>query len=71
MPFASTADLIKPWYRKFWYSLGNALPLVEFTESHKTVDHNNGWIESYFHLSKVFGFLSATILIGALSPLPG
>lgn len=69
--FASKAELIAPFYRKFWYSLENALPLVQFSDAHAGIEHGNAWVESYFHLQKVLGFVLATVLVGALTLLPG
>ncbi|MFX4221127.1 MAG: hypothetical protein ACMVO3_09135 [Thalassobaculum sp.] len=56
---------------KFWYSLENALPLMELAESHKNLSHENGFVTGFFHAQKVLGFVLATILIGALSLLGG
>jgi cytoskeletal protein CcmA (bactofilin family) len=56
---------------KFWYSLENALPLMELAESHKNLNHDNGFVTGFFHAQKVLGFVLATILIGALSLLGG
>lgn len=69
--FFSKADLMAPNYRKFWYSLENALPLVESTEAYRVIEHDNRWVESYFHFQRVAGFVLGTVLVGALSLLPG
>lgn len=69
--YYSRAALIRPIYRKFWYSLENALPLVELSERHKSIDHESQWVESWFHFQKVMGFVLATVLVGALSLLGG
>ena len=65
----SRARLLQPRYRKFWYSLENALPLVEFSAQHNSVEHGREWVESWFHFQKAMGFVLATVLIGALSLL--
>lgn len=68
--FSNSANL-RPLKRKVWYSVENALPLVEFSDSHDGIKHDNSWVESYFHVQKILGFILATVLIGALSLLPG
>ncbi len=55
----------------FWYSLENALPLVEATDEHKAVEHAGRAARSFFHFQKVAGFALATILVGALTLLGG
>lgn len=50
----------------FWYSLENAIPLIEPSEDHK-VSHAEPWVRSFFHFQKVFGFLLASVLIGSLT----
>jgi hypothetical protein len=67
----SRALLLKPIHRKFWHSLRNALPLVEFSAQHKRVENERRWVESWFHFQKAMGFVLATALIGALSLLAG
>jgi hypothetical protein len=54
---------------KMWYSLENALPLVELNTGHKEIVHGRSWVEGFFHAQKILGFLFATLLIGALSLL--
>ena len=54
-----------------WYSLENALPLVELSQDHQAVRHENVWVRSFFHFQKVTGFLLATVLVGALTLLGG
>ncbi|MEO0683123.1 MAG: hypothetical protein AAF192_22275, partial [Pseudomonadota bacterium] len=56
---------------KVWYSLENALPLVELKEAHKQVEHGRDGVEGFFHFQKVAGFALATILVGALTLLGG
>ena len=50
----------------FWYSLENAIPLVQLAEAHNRVQFT-GWVESFFHLQKLLGFVVATVLVGALT----
>ncbi len=50
----------------FWYSLENAIPLIEPSEDHK-VTHAEPSVRSFFHFQKVAGFLLASVLIGALT----
>lgn len=54
---------------RFWYSLENALPLVELKQAHKEIQHGSTGVEFFFHAQKVLGFLFATLLVGALSLL--
>ncbi|MEM6623578.1 MAG: hypothetical protein AAF674_15220 [Pseudomonadota bacterium] len=54
---------------RFWYSLENALPLIELSEAYKTVDHKRVWVSSIYHIQKLLGFLLATYLVGALTLL--
>lgn len=55
----------------FWYSLENSLPLVQLKPAHAEAEHGSAWIEGFFHLQKIFGFVLATILVGALTVLGG
>ncbi len=50
----------------FWYSLENAIPLIEPSDYHK-VEHASSRIRSFFHFQKVSGFVLATVLIGAVT----
>lgn len=50
----------------FWYSLENAIPLIEPSEDHK-IQHAEKRIRSFFHFQKVAGFVLASVLIGALT----
>jgi len=52
-----------------WYSLETALPLIELSENHKSINHRCWWVDSWFHFQKVVGFTLATILVGALTLL--
>ena len=54
-----------------WYSLENALPLIETNECFKNVKHGRPWVDHCFRIQKVFGFVLATVLIGALTLLSG
>ena len=54
---------------RFWYSLGMALPLVEFSGGHKQVEHGRQWVKSLYNIQKLLGFVLATYLIGALTLL--
>ncbi|MBE1292474.1 MAG: hypothetical protein GJ677_08280 [Rhodobacteraceae bacterium] len=50
----------------FWYSIENALPLVELSPEYRNVVHA-GWRRVFFHCQKLRGFVLATVLVGALS----
>ncbi len=67
--YRSASQELKGFWQKFWYSLENALPLVELKEAHKAIEHNDGLAEWVFHAQKVAGFVLATILVGALTLL--
>ena len=54
-----------------WYSLENALPLIETNERFRDVEHGRPWLAHLFHLQKVLGFAIATVLVGALALLSG
>ena len=54
-----------------WYSFNNALPLIEMNERFKNVDHGRRWLDNCFQIQKVFGFVLATVLVGALTQLSG
>ena len=53
----------------FWYSLENALPLIETNGQFQKVVHGRPWLVHFFHFQKAFGFFLATILVGALTLL--
>lgn len=55
----------------FWYSLENALPLIETSERFRNVDLRQPWLEHWFHFQKAVGFVFATVLVGALALLSG
>jgi hypothetical protein len=52
--------------RVLWFSVENALPLMELVELNKSVEFANPWVEGYFRAQKVLGFALASILVGAL-----
>ncbi|MYD97905.1 MAG: hypothetical protein F4X98_11045 [Gammaproteobacteria bacterium] len=54
-----------------WYSLDNALPLIQTTERFRKVEHGRPWLDHFFHLQKIFGFVLATVLVAALALLGG
>ena len=64
----SKSPLVRGWM-SLWYSLENALPLVETNEDFKTVKHERSWLNHFFQFQKVFGFVLATVLVGALTLL--
>ena len=54
-----------------WYSLENALPLIETDERFKNIEHGRPWLAHVFHAQKFLGFVLATVLVGALTLLSG
>ena len=54
-----------------WYSLENALPLIQTTDRFKDVKHGRPLLNHFFHVQKVIGFVLATVLLGALTLLSG
>ena len=54
-----------------WYSLENALPLIETNERFRNVVHGHPVLVHFFHFQKAFGFVLATVLVGALTLLGG
>ena len=54
-----------------WYSLEIALPIIETNERFRSVEHGRPLLAHYFHFQKVFGFVLATVLVGALTLLGG
>ena len=54
----------------FWYSLENALPLIETSERFRSVQHGRGYAYCFL-IQKLFGFVLATVLVGALTLLSG
>jgi hypothetical protein len=59
------------WTDCFWYSLENALPIVQPSRDHQKVVHDDPRLRNFFHFQKVAGFVLATILVGALTLLGG
>ena len=59
------------WWMGLWYSLDNALPLIETNERFKNVDHGRPWLDHFFQFQKVLGFVLATVLVAALTLLGG
>jgi len=55
------------WADALFYSLENAIPLMEPSADHATVEHRHGLIRAFFHVQKVLGFLLATVLIGSMT----
>jgi cytoskeletal protein CcmA (bactofilin family) len=51
----------------FWYSLENALPLVPLKGTFRDIEHDNGYVDGFFHAQRVLGFILATVLVGALA----
>ena len=54
-----------------WYSLDNALPLIETNERFRNVEHGRPWLDHFFQFQKVVGFVLATVLVAALALLGG
>ena len=54
-----------------WYSLENALPLIGTNERFKNVEHGRPGLNHFFHFQRAFGFVLATVLVGALTLLSG
>ena len=54
-----------------WYSLENALPFIERNERFRNVAHGHTGLVHFFHFQKAFGFVLATVLVGALTLLGG
>jgi hypothetical protein len=66
--YRCSTTLCRFWPR-FWFSLENALPLVEPNTGFRAVEHEHPMVEWFFHLQKVLGFVLATIFVGALTLL--
>lgn len=54
-----------------WYSLENALPLVNVSGRFMNVDHGRRGLQHVFHAQKIFGLLLATVWVAALTVLGG
>ncbi|MBM1690695.1 hypothetical protein [Sulfitobacter geojensis] len=50
-----------------FYSLENAIPLMEPSSDFVGARSDNPWIRAYFNFAKVSGFVLATVLIGVLT----
>ncbi|MEL6206698.1 MAG: hypothetical protein AAFR47_15495, partial [Pseudomonadota bacterium] len=71
------------FWERTWFSLENALPLIELSHRHAAYTHRsfdpNGAptsvdaprVANFFHFQKVAGFALATVLVGALTLLGG
>lgn len=53
----------------FWYSLENAIPLMDPHPRHGEITHVRPLTRSFFHFQRIAGFVLATILVGALTVL--
>jgi hypothetical protein len=51
----------------FWYSLENAIPLINPSEDHKKWLHKDDFARTFFHLQKIAGFVLISIFIASLS----
>ena len=71
LAFFSADRNVRRFPYPLWYSLENALPLIDLNHAFNSADHGKRWLSSFFHLQKLAGFLFATILVGALSLLGG
>ena len=69
LAFLSADRNVRHFPNPLWYSLENALPLIDLNHAFNSADHGNRWLSSFFHLQKIAGFLFATILVGALTLL--
>jgi hypothetical protein len=55
------------WGDSLFYSLENAIPLMEPSKDFADVVHDGLWSRMFFNTQKVLGFVLATVLIGALT----
>ena len=55
------------WGDSFFYSLENAIPLMEPSSDFADVKHDSFWFRMFFNAQKVSGFVIATVLVGALT----
>ncbi len=69
LAFFSLNPAIRRFPYPLWYSLENALPLVEMNRAFEEADHGTRRLNSFFHLQKILGFFLATVLVGALTLL--
>lgn len=50
-----------------FYSLENAIPLMEPSADYANIEHRSQWVRLFFNFQKVAGFVLATVLIGSLT----
>lgn len=55
------------WGDSFFYSLENAIPLMEPSTDYAKVEHDTWAVRMFFNAQKVLGFVLATVLVGALT----
>ena len=55
------------WGDSLFYSIENAIPLMEPSRDYENVQHEELWVRMFFHAQKVAGFILASVLIGALT----
>lgn len=55
------------WGDSFFYSLENAIPLMEPSTDYAKVEHDKFGVRMFFNAQKVLGFVLASVLIGALT----
>lgn len=51
----------------FWYSLENAVPLINPSEDHKSWFHTSPGVKAFFHFQKIAGFLLISIMVASIS----
>lgn len=64
-------DVVVRGFMGIWYSLENALPLLELSGRFRNVDHGRSWMQHVFHLQKLLGLVVATVWLAALTDLGG
>ena len=57
---------VRRWM-SLWYSLENAVPIIETNERFKNVEHGRPCLRHFFHCQKAVGFVLATVLVGMLA----
>ncbi len=53
----------------FWYSIDMLLPVIRLREKHYEVDLKNRWIQRYFYVHKIIGYLLIFFVIAGLAGL--